>query len=293
MLLILSKGNKCAKESWTIAGKLSNRLRERNVEFIWSSFDKVEFYIEKNKIEAYIDGKNISSFSKIFIKGSKGSKSAVFVLAKIAESRGIPFIDEQHALAYYFGKFQQMFLLASEKISIPKTYYSISYNERQIENAINYLGLPIVVKNSQGRRGKNILLAETKDELIEKIQNMKVREIILQEFIPNKFDYRVLVLGDKVAVVERRTRIVDDNEFRNNVSLGAKEEFLEIENVDKNIKEMAEKAAHILRLQVAGADIIISPEGDEFVIEVNRSPAFTRDENISNEIRLLSEYLSK
>jgi len=100
---------------------------------------------------------------------------------------------------------------------------------------------------------------------------------IFQEFIPNDFDYRILTLKDSVGSVEKRIRQNKD-EHRNNHFLGAKGEYVKVENTDNNLKEISIKAAKAMKRDIAGVDIIVNKEnGEIYVIEVNPFPGITWD----------------
>ena len=95
---------------------------------------------------------------------------------------------------------------------------------------------------------------------------------MLQEFIPNDGDYRVLVLGDKVlGVMKRSSQSIE--EFRNNYSAGGK---VEVATLPENIYQLAVKATRVCGLAVAGVDVAFRNNNfDQPVIwEVNKGPQF-------------------
>ena len=93
---------------------------------------------------------------------------------------------------------------------------------------------------------------------------------MIQEFIPNSGDYRVLVLGKKVLGVMKRSS-QNKNEFRNNYSVGGK---VEVADLPQAVKDMAVRAAEICGLTVAGVDVMEKTPGDYVVLEVNKGPQF-------------------
>ncbi|MBU1126779.1 hypothetical protein KKF11_00320, partial [Patescibacteria group bacterium] len=86
----------------------------------------------------------------------------------------------------------------------------------------------------------------------------------------------------------------DMKEFRSNVSLGAKEEFIDIEKAPAEMKEIVIKATKVLNLEIAGADVLIdSTTGKQWILEVNRGPGLTYDTSISPELKQLSLFFQK
>ena len=98
-----------------------------------------------------------------------------------------------------------------------------------------------MIKEFYSSKGEGVHIASSFKAFRKIIQEIfqKNSLYLLQEYIPNDFDYRVLVLGGKARVIEKKTRTKDT--FRNNVALGATEEFLNISDAPKDILLLAEK----------------------------------------------------
>lgn len=270
---------------------LSEKLSNRGVQAKIATFEEdVEFFLNGSSAKCAVDGMEIDQYAGIFIRKAGTFRNAAFALSRIAKKNNITCIDRQWQNFFAPGKFQQMINLSLAGVSIPKTYYACTYSDVHIKNAIDYLRLPIVVKYSVSKKGDGVFLAKKDKELKELLKNNVGKEMILQEFIENKFDYRVLVLGGNVAVAEKRTRVSKD-EFRNNVFLGAEEEFLDVQTLPEKISKIAINAASTMDIQVAGVDVVVGENGAAYVFEVNRSPAFTLDEGMSNELEKLTDYI--
>lgn len=256
------------------------------------ALEDLEVFLEKNhtllKINSWVPKIN----EPVFFRVAEKYKNASFILSKYLELHKIPYIDNYHSYTRERSKLIQMFLLAINNLSIPKTYYSPVYDSKKIDRAVDFLGFPVVIKLTYEDRGEGVFLAKNKKELAHLLKTHTGKETILQEFIQNDFDYRILVLGHKTALGEKRIR-VSKTDFRNNVSKGAKEEFVSTNNLSKKLKTISEKASRIMNIQVCGVDAIESPNGNVYIIEVNFSPSFTLDERISNEINCLTDYLKK
>jgi glutathione synthase/RimK-type ligase-like ATP-grasp enzyme len=115
-------------------------------------------------------------------------------------------------------------------------------------------------------------------------------QFLFQEYKNLGDEYRVLVLGQKVGVWEKKILTVT-GEFRHNVSLGAREEFLELDKIPADLAKIATDAAIKLNLQIAGVDIAKDVNtGKYYLIEVNRGPGFTYDTNVSPEIDQIAKF---
>ncbi|HDI52913.1 MAG TPA: hypothetical protein ENF89_02045 [Candidatus Bathyarchaeota archaeon] len=91
----------------------------------------------------------------------------------------------------------------------------------------------------------------------------------LQEYIPNRgYDIRCFVIDGEVVGRERRSNPED---FRYNVSLGARAEAFQQPIYD----ELAVEVAEAVGLKIAGIDILPGLDGEAYVLEANCYPGFT------------------
>jgi RimK family alpha-L-glutamate ligase len=295
MLLVLRSKKKLSRKTQEFNYKLSRHLKNAGVNFSFASFEDVELFMETNKINLLIDGQPLTSWKTIYPRKVGTNRRLAFIMATLCKINKLGFIDGFHKKSSATAKIVQMFLFAQNGVPIPKTYHSANYSQKQIENAIAFLGFPVVVKQCNTSHGAGVHLAKTRAELKKIIatllKNKNKGDVFLQEFIPNDFEYRIFVTGNKIGATEKKTR-TDENEFRNNIFLGAKEEFLEESAVKRSVITTALKASRISNTQVSGVDIVES-NGRLVVFEVNSCPELTLDEKISPELKSLAKYLEK
>ena len=137
---------------------------------------------------------------------------------------------------------------------------------------------PVIVKGSGGDRGTRVFKADSLTELEELVKKLRKTETeegkryMLQEYIENDGDYRVLVLGDRVLGVMKRSS-QSEGEFRNNYSAGG---AVEVAELSREIKDLAVKAAETCGLLVAGVDVAFRDYDMKkpVVWEVNKGPQF-------------------
>ncbi len=297
MLLVLRTKKKASKKMTSFNKKLSAHLKKKLVDFELSSFEDAELFLEDKKIRLLIAGKPLESWTTIYPRKVGGYGGMAFILANLCKNKKIHFIDKFHEKSKAgsdSAKIIQMFKFAIGNVPIPKTYYSLAYSEKHLSRAAAFLKFPIVIKQCNSSQGSGVFLAKNKTSLAKKITELMReeggKEIFLQEFIPNTFEYRVFVTGKKIGAIEKKIRVKKD-EFRNNVFLGAREEFLAPVSVKKIILQTALKASAVANIQVSGVDIVEKENGEVAVFEANSCPSLTLDENISPELKSLSNYL--
>ena len=199
-------------------------------------------------------------------------------------------------------KAHQMLALKSAGIDVPKTVYgSLWYlfekmrqsqsvflgphsNAKDVDAAVQKntfasdFNFPIIIKGSGGDRGTRVFKADNVEEMEKLVRDLRKTETeegkryMLQEYIPNDGDYRVLVLGKKVlGVMKRSSQSLE--EFKNNYSAGGK---VEVATLPQNILDLAVKAAEVCGLAIAGVDVAFRDFdiNKPVIWEVNKGPQF-------------------
>lgn len=292
MITIFKNKKKISPNGERTINLISEGLKANGLPVKILSMEDVEFFLEKGKSKAVIGEKSILDCKMIYFRKTGNHRNIAFMISNMAKTEGIPFLDRFYPKTSVRGKLIQMFMLATNNLSIPKTYHSPTFDEKKIGNAIAFLKLPIVVKATNFGGGRMVYLAKNRNEIKKILKNHPDTEFILQEFIRNTFDYRIVVLGGKASAAEKRIRM-DKKEFRNNACVGGKEVFLDVKNVPKKINSLAVQAAKIMDVQVAGVDVVRSITGKDYVFEVNPAPGFSIDDKTSNELSEIIKYLTK
>ncbi len=200
------------------------------------------------------------------------------------------------------SKLVQLLSFYDLNVRIPRTMFmSNDLLPEGYEEFKQNLGDQFVIKSTGGSKGNNNFLIKNIEEyqkFLSKIHEMKdgyqtkeVVEFVAQEFIPNFSDYRVFCLGYEPAIVIKRTR-KDHSDHRNNISLGADGEFIDLKNVDPKLLEISRLIAKSFAYGVCGVDIIEHAETKElFVLEVNSNPNLLSPVKPSPKMVALDQYL--
>lgn len=292
LILVAKEGDNKKAFVKRISDKLKNKA-----EFTLASISDLYFDIDQKNTYIEINGIPVTNFDLVYIR-SAGSNYSILAstLALCLKEKGINYLDKAWAGGKPFGdKFTSLLKLALNGLPIFRTIYLLSHNvSSQKERIAKELGLPLVAKEVSTQRGvgvHKISSIEDFDKLPAVGVNGKENLYLFQEFVNFDTEYRILVLGGNARVWEIKTATVQ-GEFRHNVSLGATEEFLDINAIPEELKKLAEKSANALDLQVAGVDIAINKSTIGYhLIEVNRGPGFTYDDVNSPEMDEMAKYL--
>ena len=196
---------------------------------------------------------------------------AAAVLRFLTENLGIYCPNNPWGLIYAANKSWTLQRLSHAKIKVPRTL--IAESPAHVKWIVDKIGsLPLIIKANGGSKGKRVAIVDTKksaNSMFEFCVNSGLR-VLIEEFIESdSSDIRAWVIGDRVAVAMKRTA-VDKDDFRANISRGAKGEKVELSIEDE---ALCVRGAHCIGLRVAGVDLIKDKKtGTSYIIEINANP---------------------
>ena len=214
------------------------------------------------------------------------AREADFVLfwdKDIAEARriarhGVPVFNSADAIRICDSKTEtaEALLFAHiptpETLYAPMTYENVGYPDTDfVTDAVEALGLPLVIKESYGSFGEQVYLAHTLEEARATVARLGARPHLYQAFVASSFgtDVRVNVVGERaVCAMRRRGRAGD---FRSNIAGGGVGEAY---HLSPDEEALAVSAARAVGADFAGVDLLFGEEG-MLVCEVNSNPHFT------------------
>jgi len=282
-------------------GKISQHLvlvkkaaKKLGVSLDLISYNKICFDTEKreilirpnfageSKIKQFDDYKNVNDYDVLFFRTTGKHWEEVDLILNSIKKDNMVVVDPlvRTGKPSMACKAWQMLALKTAGIEVPKTIYgSLWYLYEQMkENLISNFQFPIIIKGSGGDRGTRVYKADNLEEMEKLVRDLRKseteegRRYMLQEFIPNDGDFRVLVLGEKVLGVMKRSS-QSKTEFKNNYSAGGK---VEVADLPEEIKQLAVKAAKVCGLAVAGVDVAFRDNDFKkpIIWEVNKGPQF-------------------
>jgi len=169
-------------------------------------------------------------------------------------------------------KAHQMLVLSQAGLPVPRSIYgSLEYLKKE---AVKRFEFPLILKGSRGDRRRQVFTVYSESDLETKIDGLKLVEktgenkYMIQEYIVNTEDFRVMVLGEKVLGVMRRA-IGENPKLKNN---------FEKTDLSDEVKKLAVEAAKICEIMVAGVDVVFrnNDVNKPLFFEVNKTPNYNR-----------------
>jgi ribosomal protein S6--L-glutamate ligase len=182
---------------------------------------------------------------------------------------GVPILNPPKALETCVDKYLTTARLASAGIDVPPTVVSQTADDAMA--AFEQLGRDVVVKPIFGSEGRGMLRIADPDLAWRtfRVLERTLAVLYLQRFVPNSgCDLRAFVIDGSVAASMRRHA---QNGWRTNVAQGGRSESVRLSDEESRL---ALQAAEVLRVPVAGVDLLRGTDGRVYVLEINAVPGW-------------------
>jgi len=255
-------------------------------------FEDITIDIDGKNTSISIDDKSVLDYDLVYFR--RAGREFLWLAATIAvflEFHGRKYFDSTYKEVGPQGtKLTSLLKLALAEQPIIPTFFCYKGNIlKSAPKIVEKFGLPLVAKDLYSQRGIGVHLVKTIKDFDDLVTRFPNNKFLFQKFIEKKEEFRVLVVGDQVGSYERKTSM-DPNEFRNNVSLGAKEDFIDICEIAEDVKDISIKSSRILKIEIAGVDAAVDTNGKVWLLEVNRGPGFTYKAVKSREVASVADF---
>jgi RimK family alpha-L-glutamate ligase len=267
--------NKIAVFGGNVKGKkfleLKNEADKLGVFLDLISYKEMGFRTENG--EVFIVDKGINDYDVYFFRNSKKYWEEIsLILDQLDKDKIVIDPVVRRARPSDVCKAYQMLVLSQAGLPVPRSVYgSLNYLVNKEKDNFEF---PMIIKGSRGDRRRQVFKLFKDKDFKERVKELKETEkrgenkYMLQEYIENNEDYRVMVVGKKALGVMKRA--VGDNP-------SLKNQFSKVELPDE-IKKLAVKVAEVCGLAIAGVDIVFK-EGDfdkPLFYEANKTPNYDR-----------------
>ncbi len=225
------------------------------------------------------DIKYIKNYDAIFIRALTDPLNNSYVVSRIAELNNIRILDKSSDIRICSDKVNMYLHLQKENVPHPTTVF-LKNDEVTIENARDFfesMGIPLVLKAPNSSFSAYVEKVSSPDEFV-KIGKKFLRRsdiIIVQQYLPSRFDWRVVLLDGKVISIVKYImnanawKIVDHD--HDGKLLQCTVEGMEIGQVNPRLIDTALRAGNSIGKGLYGVDLK-EVDNEFYVIEVNDNP---------------------
>jgi len=233
-----------------------------------------------------VDINRIPKLDALFIRANTDPMNATYVASRIASLYGIPVIDDPASIQICSDKINMYLHLMKKNLPIPRTVFP-SKREIAPEYAralFERLGTPLVLKEPSTSFSARVEKASNVQEFM-KISKRFLRLsdwIVVQEYVPSSFDWRIGVLNGEFLYACRY--VIPSQTFKIQASVNGHLVYCGVESVPPEdvpaeIIDLGIEAGKAIGKGLYGVDIKES-KGRLYVIEVNDNPSLDGGEDV-------------
>lgn len=219
------------------------------------------------------DISRLSQFDALFIRETTALDHHTYRFARKAQLEGLSVIDAPDTILRCSNKIYLNERL--KQLGVP-TPNSITFDEKELEHLAETETFPLVIKIPDGSFSKGVHLLHNKDEFIQKAEELFEHSdlLLIQEFMPTAYDWRIGILDHqpifacRYYMAPKHWQIYDHS---GEAAVSGDSDCIPIEEVPKDVLDVAIQASSSIGLGLFGVDIKEGPKGP-VVIEVNDNP---------------------
>lgn len=217
-------------------------------------------------------------------------RDVAFATALYLEARGVALWNQEMLHQRSTTKLSAMMQLALAGLPVPATWFSL--DGAVLTAAAD--GYPLICKAVAASRGRHNYLIESAAELQQRLAGEAPNSFMLQAFIPNDSDLRVVCFGGEPHLVIRRSR-QDHSSHLNNVSQGAKAKLLPAEALGPELQGQCRQICRLMGREMAGIDLLLPDGGlsQGVFLEVNAVPQLTSGAFVDEKLAALKSAIEK
>ena len=276
VLILTGKATTITKALQPVLDRIAELHPDNDIEFTTGTFADLDFYIDgpNTHVSLHPTGADLADFDLVVFRTISDLKEEAMATATYLKQKGVKFFDRNYPRVW--GRIGQSFERWAADIASPRTAAGTAAG---LIAVLPQIGIPAVLKATNSRKGRDNYLIHDATELQRILESNPDTKYVLQQFIPNDGDYRVLVLDfDRVVLTLRKGQ---GDTHLNNVSAGGSETLITDYSDLAPVIDLARRCAKLDELSLAGVDVIVDRDtGAPYILEVNRAPQCTLDAEI-------------
>lgn len=238
---------------------------------------------------------NLSQYDLVYIKNWESLADIASAIALYLDFHKVRVICEEVNYFRSVSKASESFILALNDIPYPDTLFC-AHTEDLFDiwqERSDLFPMPLIIKAVDGFAGNDNFLVHSEYELRNVLNGRSEVRFMIQNFIPNDSDYRVVMLGfEPVMIMQRKRR--DESTHLNNTSQGAEAILQDISSFPLKVLDDCRKSSHLVRREIAGVDVMFNSEtGEHIILEVNASPQLATGAFLTEKKEVMRQYFNQ
>ncbi len=226
------------------------------------------------------DFMHLPSYDALFLRETTHVDHHTYRFSRQAEKDGLVVIDDPTSILRCANKVYLLELLKYHKLPAPR---SMVLHRDNLGDVARLIGFPCILKLPDSSFSQGVLKATDEGELLSIAEKMMQSSalLVVQEFVPTPFDWRVGILDGKPLYACKYYMAAEHWQIYNNSASGTSDftgayETLRVEDAPKTIVQAALRAANLVGRGLYGVDLK-EIKGKPSIIEVNDNPNIDSD----------------
>lgn len=261
----------------------------QDIELSKGSYKNISFHFKNDSVNIFHKNEDVKTFSTVWLFSYWNSRDVAYGVHLFLDNHAIPHTPVEYASSKLTDKITFVY----NNIPTPFGFY-LGSNDivDHLDTIEEICGYPLIIKDVKGSKGKDSAFVKNRADLLTQFAQLPShKRYLFQQYIPNDYDWGILVSNGKVVSGEKS--YPKKGEFRNNACNGSTEVFVDVKDIPEEIKNIAIRASESLGLSWSRADIIVDKNtGKPYLLEVNRAPGITSGSSeVVGAQKFLTEYL--
>lgn len=283
----------------TLTALFNAEAEKDNTLYTYACYDDLIHEISEDSPKLYdaVSGKDLKDFDLVYQRSWGYSPETAMAVAIYLAHYNVPQLDDEMTnRPGSMNKLTQHWRLWEHGLPCPKTaFMNKQYVTEWIDNSLEAMfTYPIIMKSIGGTRGSDNHLVSSRAEAHALVKEYSAIDFLIQEFIPNDGDYRVLVCDDAVGMVIHRKAAAGTH--KNNTSQGGSAAIIDASELPADAIEASIRAAKVFQRNIAGVDLVFDKRygHDRFYFfEVNRAPQIEASSYSPEKVAVLHDFFLK
>jgi len=239
------------------------------------------------------DAKNnhdLSNNGALFIRGSdfRNYMDAIGAINEYAHNNSIPIINDYSGIRDS-SKLLQAVNFHQINVPVARTLL-ITSAVLNNESQLNW-DFPCIMKAVHGSHGNDNYVVHSMDEVRLFLKKTPNTRFVLQRFVPNDGDYRILIVGEEILIVGRSAV---NGSHLNNTSQGGEATMINTDQIPQKVIDDSRRIMESLNMTIAGVDVLQDKNTKVFYfLEVNSQPQLMSGAFVDQKEKLLGKLISK
>lgn len=296
---ILVLGRRDDRPDYDTPQSMVSGLSEFNadkVEFCATNLEDLFFYYDGSQlaITDTINSRDLKDYDAMFAIGwfkTRFTEDSALSAAIYMNHYGKKLLNSEVLRTRSRSKLSQLVYASLNDIKIAK-FMSIndveSLDKYYSRGSFDY---PLIVKSATASKGKDNYLVQDYAGLKQAKLSMSEKLTLVQEFIPNDGDYRVIIMGDEVKMIIHRQS--QDGGHLNNTSKGGLAKIVSTDSVSPDMVSQCLAISKLVGREITGVDMIQHRDtGEYYMLEINNMPQLSTGSFVNEKAKELSDFLA-